>query len=81
VYEYNLSEASENDWERFSAMLESASKDFEEETKNEDADYKLAKLYEHVERATHIVFNKKEAFEEKENAEKGDEKGDNQVKV
>ena len=79
VYEYNLSEASGNDWERFSAMLESVSKDFEEETKNEDADYKLAKLYEHVERATYIVFNRKEIFEEKENAEKGEEKGENKI--
>ena len=46
VYEYNLTEATERDWERFSAMLESVSRDFEEETKNENADIKLAKVYE-----------------------------------
>ena len=65
VYEYNLTEATERDWERFSAMLESVSRDFEEETKNENADIKLAKVYEYVEKATAIVFRKKEVFEDR----------------
>ena len=65
VYEYNLTEATERDWERFSAMLESVSRDFEKETKNENADIKLAKVYEYVEKATAVVFRKKEIFEEK----------------
>ena len=38
MFEYNLGEATERDWERFSAMLESVSRDFGEETRNEDAD-------------------------------------------
>ena len=71
VYEYNLNEASENDWKRFNAILESVSKNFEEETKNENADVKLAKVYEYVERATHVVFMKKKIFEEE--TEKDDE--------
>ena len=65
VYEYNLTEATERDWKRFSAMLESVSRDFEEETKNESADLKLAKVYEYVEKATAMVFSKKEVFEER----------------
>ena len=64
VYEYNLNEASENDWKRFNAILESVSKDFEVETRNENAEVKLAKVYEYVERATHVVFMKKKIFED-----------------
>ena len=64
VYEYNLNEASENDWKRFNAILENMSKDFEVETRNGNADVKLAKVYEYVERATHVVFMKKKIFEE-----------------
>ena len=43
VYEYNLFEASESDWTRFSTVLEGISRNFEEETKNENVETKLAK--------------------------------------
>ena len=64
VFEYNLNEATENDWKRFDAIFRNVSKDFEAETRNENADVKLAKVYEYVERATHVVFMKKKIFEE-----------------
>ena len=64
VFEYDLSEATEEDWNKFSAMMETVARDFEEETKNKDAETKLGKVYEYVERVTAMVFSKKEIFEE-----------------
>ena len=64
VYEYNLFEATESDWMRFETVLAGISGNFEEETKNENVERKLAKVYENVERATAIVFKKKKDFEE-----------------
>ena len=64
VYEYNLFEATESDWMRFETVLAGISGNFEEETKNENIEVKLAKVYENVERATDIVFKKKTDFEE-----------------
>ena len=49
------------------------SKDFEVETRNKNADVKLAKVYEYVERATHVVFMKKKIFEEASENENDDE--------
>ena len=71
VYEYKLAEATECDWKRFDRILEQISSNFEQETSELDVEKKLEKMYEHVERATKIVFQKKEAFEEKEKAEEG----------
>ena len=51
--------------------MEQISSNFEQETSELDVEKKLEKMYEHVERATKIVFQKKEAFEEKEKAEEG----------
>ena len=69
VFEYKLAEASENDWKRFDSVLKQISSDFEEETRELDVEKKLEKMYEHVERATKIVFPKKEAFEERDESE------------
>ena len=66
VYEYKLAEASESDWKRFERILEQISCNFEDETKDFDVEKKLQKLYENVERATKIVFERKEAFKEKD---------------
>ena len=51
--------------------MEQISSNFEQETSEMDVEKKLEKMYEHVERATKIVFQKKEAFQEKEKAEEG----------
>ena len=71
VYEYKLAEATECDWKRFDRILGQISSNFEQETSELDVEKKLEKMYEHVERATKIIFQKKEAFEEKEKAEEG----------
>ena len=71
VYEYNLFDATESDWMRFDTVLAGISIDFEEETKNENVEAKLAKVYENVERATNIVFKKKTDFEDEAPEENG----------
>ena len=71
VYEYNLFDATESDWMRFDTVLAGISIDFEEETKNENVEAKLAKVYENVERATNIVFKKKKDFEDEAPEENG----------
>ena len=75
VFEYKLAEATESDWKRFDRILEQISHKFEEETRDFDVERKLEKLYDNVERATKIVFQKKEAFEEKD---EGYESGENE---
>ena len=49
--------------------MEQISSNFEQETSELDVEKKLEKMYEHVERATKIVFPKKEAFEERDESE------------
>ena len=75
VYEYKLAEATESDWKRFDRVLEVFSSTFEEETKDFCVERKLESLYKHVERATKIVFERKEAFEEKD---EGYDSGENE---
>ena len=75
VYEYKLAEATESDWKRFDRVLEVFSSTFEEETKDFGVERKLESLYKHVERATKIVFERKEAFEEKD---EGYDSGENE---
>ena len=79
VYEYNLFDATESDWRRFETVLAGISIDFEEETKNENVEVKLAKVYENVERATHIVFKKKKDFEDEAPEENGKKMSKNKI--
>ena len=79
VYEYNLFEASESDWTRFSTVLEGISRNFEEETKNENVETKLAKVYENIERATGMVFKKKTDFEDKTVDDDAKKKSNNKI--
>ena len=79
VYEYNLFEASESDWTRFSTVLEGISRNFEEETKNENVETKLAKVYENIERATGMVFKKKADFEDKSVDDDAKKKSNNKI--
>ena len=79
VYEYNLFDATESDWKRFDTVLKGISIDFEEETKNEKVEAKLAKVYENVERATHIVFKKKKDFEDEAPEENGKKMSKNKI--
>ena len=79
VYEYNLFDATESDWMRFDTVLAGISIDFEEETKNEKVEAKLAKVYENVERATHIVFKKKKDFEDEAPKENGKKMSKNKI--
>ena len=79
VYEYNLFDATESDWMRFDTVLAGISIDFEEETKNDKVEAKLAKAYEKVERATHIVFKKKKDFEDEAPKENGKKMSKNKI--
>ena len=79
VYEYNLFDATESDWKRFDTVLAGISIDFEEETKNENVEAKLAKVYENVERATNIVFKKKKDFEDEAPEENGKKMSKNKI--
>ena len=79
VYEYNLFDATESDWMRFDTVLAGISIDFEEETKNENVEAKLAKVYENVERATNIVFKKKKDFEDEAPEENGKKMSKNKI--
>ena len=79
VYEYNLFDATESDWMRFDTVLAGISIDFEEETKNENVEAKLAKVYENVERATHIVFKKKKDFEDSAPEDNGKKMSKNKI--
>ena len=79
VYEYNLFDATESDWMRFDTVLAGISIDFEEETKNEKVEAKLAKVYENVERATNIVFKKKKDFEDEAPEENGKKMSKNKI--
>ena len=73
IYEYDLKNATINDWNRFDKVLAEISKDFETETKESDTEEKLKKVYEHAVRATSIVFQKKEDFRDDLNTEKEEE--------
>ena len=70
IYEYDLKNATNDDWMKFSKVLEEVAKSFEEETKEANTEEKLLKLYSHAERATAIVFQKKKDFIDEEEAKK-----------
>ena len=66
VFEFNLSEADQEKWQKFEAVLDTLTVDFEEETKEDQAEVKLDKFYKHIERATAIIFERKKEFIEQE---------------
>ena len=76
---HGIFEASESDWTRFSTVLEGISRNFEEETKNENVETKLAKVYENIERATGMVFKKKADFEDKTVDDDAKKKSNNKI--
>ena len=59
IYEYDLKSTTKSGWKRFHKVLEEISKNFEEEIKKANTEEKLTKMYEHADRATSIVFQKK----------------------
>ena len=70
VFEYNLSEADKEAWEKFEAIIESNTMNFDVETEYDTTEVKLEKFYKHLERATAIVFEKKKEFTENEDNDK-----------
>ena len=70
VFEYNLSEADSEAWEKFEAILDTLTVNFETETINDNTETKLEKFYRNLERATSIVFEKKEEFIDNTNDDK-----------
>ena len=71
IFEFNISEADLEDWEKFEAILDTSTVNFESETKNDNTETKLEKFYSHLERATAIVFEKKKDFIEIEDKDEG----------
>ena len=62
IYEYDLKNGTKSDWKRLDKLLEEISKNFEEETRDANTAEKLKIMYENAERASSIVFQKKQIF-------------------
>ena len=67
IYEYDLMNASEEDWKRYDTLLTKLSEDFDENTKEEDTEERLNRFYKLIEEAVVTLFEKKEAFKTEEN--------------
>ena len=72
IYEYDLLNASEEDWIRYDVILTKLSENFEEDTENKDTTERLARFYNIIENPVTLLFEKKEAF--KDENEKKDKK-------
>ena len=62
IYEYDLVNASEEDWIRYDVLLTKLSEDFDQKAEYETSEEKLNKFYNLVEQAVSTLFEKKEAF-------------------
>ena len=66
IYEYDLLNASDEDWIRYNVLLSKLSEDFDEKTQNEDTHARLNRFYKVIEEAVTLLFDKKEAFKSDE---------------
>ena len=73
IYEYNLVNASEEDWNRYDVLLTKLSEDFDQKAEYETSEEKLNRFYKLVEKTVSTLFEKKEAFKNEE--EKKEKRG------
>ena len=59
IYEYDLLNASMEDWIRYDVILTKLSENFEEDTENKDTTERLARFYNIIEKAVTLLFEKK----------------------
>ena len=62
IYEYDLMNATNEDWIRYDKILSKMAEDFDDKSKNENTTKKLERFYDLVENTVVTLFDKKEAF-------------------
>ena len=77
IFEYDLMNASEEDWTRYNILMSKMSEDFDVNTENENTNERLKRFYDIIEKATKLLFEKKESF--KNNDEKDKTKPKNKI--
>ena len=64
IYEFDLLNASQEDWIRYDILLTKLSQDFDLKTENENTEERLKRFYKIIEDVVLLLFEKKEAFKD-----------------